>query len=272
MRSLVRPEQRRHFDSGDYPEALRQAVDAIGLAALRERQQRGEPDGRRLGVGIAMYSEHGAVTDTAAAFCTAGVVGCPANGPALARAIPASYGISPNGFLGGVEAGYFFRGQYKRLQHDRSRGRCRVLHRQRGGNGRGAALVSRNRPRAARLDPARSAAVLRYRRLCLWWRGVQHAADRDRRGPCNCGPSPTVLTNASSTLTGWTVGGGGEWMFAPHWTVKGEYLYYDLGSTSYAVPTLTQLNGAGMPFFGAGVAASSSIKGGLTRLGVNFKF
>jgi hypothetical protein len=136
MRSLVRPEQRRHFDSGDYPEALRQAVDAIGLAALRERQQRGEPDGRRLGVGIAMYSEHGAVTDTAAAFCTAGVVGCPANGPALARAIPASYGISPNGFLGGVEAGYFFRGQYKRLQHDRSRGRCRVLHRQRGGNGR----------------------------------------------------------------------------------------------------------------------------------------
>jgi hypothetical protein len=29
---------------------------------------------------------------------------------------------------------------------------------------------------------------------------------------------------------------------------------------------------AGVPFFGAGVAASSSIKGGLTRLGVNFKF
>jgi carbon-monoxide dehydrogenase large subunit len=63
-RSLVRPEQmpfdniaKRHFDSGDYPEALRQAVEAIGLGALRERQQRGEPDGRLLGVGIAMYSE-----------------------------------------------------------------------------------------------------------------------------------------------------------------------------------------------------------------------
>src|SRR3979411_1861769 len=46
MRSLVRPEQmpfdniaKRHFDSGDYPEALRQAVDAIGLGALRERQR-----------------------------------------------------------------------------------------------------------------------------------------------------------------------------------------------------------------------------------------
>lgn len=64
MRSLVRPEQmpfdniaKRHFDSGDYPEALRQAVDAIGLGALRERQQRGEPNGRLLGIGIAMYSE-----------------------------------------------------------------------------------------------------------------------------------------------------------------------------------------------------------------------
>ncbi len=63
-RSLVRPEQmpfdniaKRHFDSGDYPEALRQAVEAIGLATLRERQKRGEPDGRHVGVGLAMYSE-----------------------------------------------------------------------------------------------------------------------------------------------------------------------------------------------------------------------
>jgi carbon-monoxide dehydrogenase large subunit len=63
-RSLVRPEQmpfdnvaKRHFDSGDYPEALRQAMEAIGLDAVRERQRRGEPDGRLLGVGLAMYSE-----------------------------------------------------------------------------------------------------------------------------------------------------------------------------------------------------------------------
>ena len=48
---------KRHFDSGDYPEALRRAVEAIGFAKVRERQQRGEPDGRRIGVGFAMYSE-----------------------------------------------------------------------------------------------------------------------------------------------------------------------------------------------------------------------
>ncbi len=64
FKSLVRPEQmpfdniaKRHFDSGDYPEALRRAVEAIGFEAVRARQRRGEPDGRRIGVGFAMYSE-----------------------------------------------------------------------------------------------------------------------------------------------------------------------------------------------------------------------
>jgi carbon-monoxide dehydrogenase large subunit len=64
LNSLVRPEQmpfdnisKRHFDSGDYPEALRRAMTAIDLEAVRQRQSRGESDGRRLGVGFAMYSE-----------------------------------------------------------------------------------------------------------------------------------------------------------------------------------------------------------------------
>src|SRR5262249_50501059 len=36
----------------------------------------------------------------------------------------------------------------------------------------------------------------------------------------------------SGTRFGWTVGGGLEWMFAPHWSAKAEYLYYDLGSAT----------------------------------------
>jgi carbon-monoxide dehydrogenase large subunit len=62
--SLVRPEQMpfdniagRHFDSGDYPEALRTAIAAIGLDRVRARQSQGEADGRRIGVGFAMYCE-----------------------------------------------------------------------------------------------------------------------------------------------------------------------------------------------------------------------
>ena len=64
FKSLVQPEQmpfdniaKRHFDSGDYPEALRRAVETIGLAKVRARQKAGEPDGRRIGIGFAMYSE-----------------------------------------------------------------------------------------------------------------------------------------------------------------------------------------------------------------------
>jgi aerobic carbon-monoxide dehydrogenase large subunit len=48
------------FDSGDYPEALRRAVAAIDVPAVRARQQRGEADGRLIGVGLASYCEQAA--------------------------------------------------------------------------------------------------------------------------------------------------------------------------------------------------------------------
>lgn len=42
---------------------------------------------------------------------------------------------------------------------------------------------------------------------------------------------PTVDNfRTSDDRWGWTVGGGAEWAFAPHWTLKGEYLHVDLGS------------------------------------------
>ncbi|HZN28645.1 MAG TPA: xanthine dehydrogenase family protein molybdopterin-binding subunit [Xanthobacteraceae bacterium] len=68
LRNLVRPEQmpfenvaKRQFDSGDYPEALRRAVTAIGLPAIRDRQLKGEADGRLIGVGFSIFCEQGAM-------------------------------------------------------------------------------------------------------------------------------------------------------------------------------------------------------------------
>ena len=68
LRNLVRPEQmpfenvvKKQFDGGDYPESLRRAVAAIGLPAIRERQRRGEPDGRLIGVGFSIFCEQGAM-------------------------------------------------------------------------------------------------------------------------------------------------------------------------------------------------------------------
>jgi carbon-monoxide dehydrogenase large subunit len=40
---------------------MRRAVAAIGLPAVRERQRRGEPDGRLLGVGFSIFCEQGAM-------------------------------------------------------------------------------------------------------------------------------------------------------------------------------------------------------------------
>ena len=50
----------KHFDSGDYPEAVRKAVAALDLPKWRARQKQGEPDGRRIGVGVSVYCEQGA--------------------------------------------------------------------------------------------------------------------------------------------------------------------------------------------------------------------
>src|SRR3954452_8313419 len=42
-------------------------------------------------------------------------------------------------------------------------------------------------------------------------------------------PAPVATETASTDRSGWTVGGGLEWMFAPGWSVFGEYNYMDFG-------------------------------------------
>jgi aerobic carbon-monoxide dehydrogenase large subunit len=65
-RNLVRPEQMpfdsvvgQHFDSGDYPECVRRALDAIRFSDVRA-QGRASPDGRLLGVGLSFFCEQAA--------------------------------------------------------------------------------------------------------------------------------------------------------------------------------------------------------------------
>lgn len=50
----------KHFDSGDYPQALNRALAALDWTAWRARQQHGEADGRRIGIGQAIYCEQAA--------------------------------------------------------------------------------------------------------------------------------------------------------------------------------------------------------------------
>ena len=54
-----------------------------------------------------------------------------------------------------------------------------------------------------------------------------------------CGPpastEPGTVNSNTTTRAGGTVGGGIEWMVAPHWSIKAEYLYADLGRTNSAI-------------------------------------
>ncbi len=75
----------------------------------------------------------------------------------------------------------------------------------------------------------------------------------------------------TDTRVGWTVGGGLEWMIAPHWSIKGEYLYYDLGHATLD-QTLTLNSTIPGHFVSANISSDAQYKGSIARLGINYHF
>ena len=73
--------------------------------------------------------------------------------------------------------------------------------------------------------------------------------------------------SADRTRTGWTVGGGVEWMFAPHWSAFLEGNYMDLGSTNRNIVTP-----ASIPACAAGCAFSTKATATTVLVGVNYRF
>lgn len=61
----------------------------------------------------------------------------------------------------------------------------------------------------------------------------------------------------NTTKSGWTIGGGGEWMFTPHWSAKLEYLYMDTGDTDVTL---------------FGNTFSARAKNNIVRVGLNYHF
>jgi outer membrane immunogenic protein len=88
------------------------------------------------------------------------------------------------------------------------------------------------------------------------------------------GPNNGVWATAgafSNTRTGWTAGGGAEWMFWPNWSAKVEYLYYDLGRVNYAVAPITQVFPAA-PYWTHFPSANTRFNGNIVRAGLNYHF
>ena len=64
FKNFIQPEQFPYetptgfvYDSGDYPTALRKALDEVGYEALREEQRQAREEGRLIGIGIAHFTE-----------------------------------------------------------------------------------------------------------------------------------------------------------------------------------------------------------------------
>ncbi|MCW5770311.1 MAG: xanthine dehydrogenase family protein molybdopterin-binding subunit [Rhodospirillaceae bacterium] len=92
LRNLVKPEQmpytsitKKMLDCGDYPAALRKAAEMIDLPAVRARQQQGEADGRRIGVGFACFYEQTAYGTGPFGYAAWGIELVPGLEPAVAR-------------------------------------------------------------------------------------------------------------------------------------------------------------------------------------------
>ena len=72
-----------------------------------------------------------------------------------------------------------------------------------------------------------------------------------------------VDPSATTTRTGWTVGAGAEWVFAPHWSTTLEYNYYDFGSH-----TMTLVDPGGVTV--SGMTLKDTIH--TVTVGVNYRF
>ena len=83
--------------------------------------------------------------------------------------------------------------------------------------------------------------------------------------PNGCGGFNNCQSGSvSATNAGWTVGGGAEWAFTNNWSVRAEYLYYNIGNLSHAMVD---------PFFPATIFnASAGLKGSIARGGLNYRF
>lgn len=79
-------------------------------------------------------------------------------------------------------------------------------------------------------------------------------------------PGRVFAGSKTDTQMGWTVGGGLEYALTNSWTVKTEYLYYNLGKKSISAPQLSPVGSAENAGF------RFETKGHIVRAGLNYKF
>jgi outer membrane immunogenic protein len=72
------------------------------------------------------------------------------------------------------------------------------------------------------------------------------------------------ISNFDTTKSGWTLGGGYEWMFAPNWSLRAEYLYYRFSGGTTSTTAVLPAGGFAHTW--------SSPSFSVARVGLDYKF
>jgi outer membrane immunogenic protein len=87
----------------------------------------------------------------------------------------------------------------------------------------------------------------------------------------NCLAGSCFPGSSSAIRTGWTAGGGLEWLLDQHWSAKVEYQFVDLGEQT--VQLIAQNNAFTItPFTPSSFSASFHDRFNVVRLGLNYRF
>jgi outer membrane immunogenic protein len=218
----------------------------------------------------------------------------PVTAPNMATGATSRLSTGNGGFIGGAQVGYnlvitptFLTGFEADIQGSSLRGNAStstvVLTDTVGGPNTGAFLTNIAVSRSidyigtvrARVGATVTPSLLLYVTGGLAYGSVKSSTTITQGGDAAANvPVNTTSGSFSDTRAGYTVGGGGEWMLQSKWSIKAEYLYYDLGSANYGTGRMFSDEGpTGLPAFGvAGIATSTRahFNGSIARIGVNY--
>jgi outer membrane immunogenic protein len=190
----------------------------------------------------------------------------------IGGARPARVGLDRDGFIGGGQAGYNWQfapnwllGIEADISYTDFRETTSVVTRPLAGAG---TLLNTFESRLEYLGTVRGRiGYVVDRTLIYATGGLAYGDVRNSVNFFGTAGQPQFTGSTSSVETGYTVGGGIEHAFLPNWTVKGEYLFYDLGRNTVNVAVIPGSAGGG-----TGYNSTFRNEGHIARVGLNYKF
>jgi len=86
----------------------------------------------------------------------------------------------------------------------------------------------------------------------------------------SCAAGPCYLGSSSAIRTGWTAGGGLEWLLDQHWSAKIEYQFVDLGTETVLLTALCSGTNCGGKISSFNAVFHDRFN--VVRLGLNYRF